>query len=88
LALLLLMSELSLLKVGGGDYRHPPKRSHVLWIHLSKRYTHARWSHGTISPVLRYQRLARVLLLLQHVQPLLLELLLQLRVVGGIWHYG
>lgn len=82
---LLLLSEMRLLEVKRGSYRHPPGQrghlSHLGRVHLA---------HGNLPRaqvligVVGHQGLSRLLLVLQQLEPLLLHLLLEGRVVGGI----
>ena len=87
---LLLLSELSMLDVKRGSYRHPPAhRSHpgsLGRVHLGHGHTHLPCRHVLIHGLLGHQGLPRLLLMLQLLEPLLLHLLLQCRVIGGgIW---
>ncbi len=88
---LLLLSELSMLHVERGSYRHPPAhRSHpgssLGRVHLTHRHTHLPCRHVLIYGLLGHQGLSRLLLMLQLLEPLLLHLLLQCRVIrGGVW---
>lgn len=73
----------------GGSYRHPPaQRRHVSSLrraHLSHRDAHLRRGpHVLIHRMLGHQGLPRLLLVLEHLQPLLLHLLLHCRVVCGV----
>jgi hypothetical protein len=88
---LLLLSDLCRLEMKRGRYRHPPtQRRHVgnlCRIHVSKRHAHLRVSHILVHRVLGHQGLSRLLLVLQGLEPLLLHLLLEGRVIC-IWEEG
>jgi hypothetical protein len=66
--------------VEGGSYRHSPESGHLSGlsrIHLPNRYTNGHpAAHVLICRVLSHQGLSRMLLLLQMLEPLLLQLLL------------
>ncbi len=66
---LLLLSELCLLDVKGGSYRHPPAhRCHLSslgGVHLAHRYTHLPRRHVLVDGLLLHQSLSRLLLVLQ-----------------------
>lgn len=87
---LLLLSELCLLEVKGGMYRHSPAEGGQMSglgtrRHLRKLDTNGHPAHVLIGRVVGDQGLPRVLLLLQDMESLLLlHLLLHCRVVCGI----
>ena len=77
-----------LLKMEGGSYRHPPAHGrHVRSLcgaHLTYRHAHLPRPQVLVHAVLGHQSCARLLLVLQHLEPLLLLHLLCCRVVRGV----